>query len=73
MWGYYSPSLGYMYVIACNKEASVAELISFSRDSYHYKISFTRLGQDWELDSIASFIDLLYSGVWRGDGVDKLC
>ena len=24
-----------LYDIACNKEASVAQLISFSRDSYH--------------------------------------
>ena len=59
--------------MARNKEASVAELICFSLDSYHWNISFTRLGQDWELESIASFMDLLYSGVWKGDGVDKLC
>ena len=59
--------------MARNKEVSVAELISFSLDSYHWNISFTRLGQDWELESIASFMDLLYSGVWKGDGADKLC
>ena len=59
--------------MARNKEASVPELISFSLDSYHWNISFTQLGQDWELESIASFMDLLYSGVWKGDGADKLC
>ena len=59
--------------MARNKEASVAELISFSLDSYHWNIIFTSLGQDWELESIASFMDLLYSGAWKGDRADKLC
>ena len=26
-----------------------------------------------QLESVIFFLDLLYSGVWRGDGVDKLC
>ena len=58
--------------MARNKEASVAELISFSLDSYHWNIIFTWLDQDWELEAIASFMDF-YSGAWKGDGADKLC
>ena len=60
-----------LYNIASKKDASVAELLSSSRANYHYKISFTRPVQDWELESVASFIDLIYSGSWRS-GADKI-
>lgn len=37
-----------LYGIACNKDASVVKLISFSGDSYHWNVSFIQLVQDWE-------------------------
>lgn len=52
-----------MYGIAWERNVSVAELISFSGETYHCNVNFIRLGQDWELESVASFMDLLYYGV----------
>lgn len=49
------------------REASVAGQISFLGDSCHWNMTFIRLVQDWELESVAS-LDLLYSGVLKGEG-----
>ena len=47
-----------LYVISCNRDASVIELLSFSGDSYHWNVSFNRLVQDWELECIFYGSDL---------------
>ena len=52
-----------MYGIAWERDVSVTELISFSGETYHCNVNFIRSGQDWELESVASFMDLLYYGV----------
>uniref|UniRef100_A0A2N9F4D5 Reverse transcriptase zinc-binding domain-containing protein n=1 Tax=Fagus sylvatica TaxID=28930 RepID=A0A2N9F4D5_FAGSY len=36
-------------------------------------LNFTRPAQDWELESIASFLKLLYSSSAKGQGEDRLC
>ena len=36
-------------------------------------LDFTRPVQDWELDLVSSFLDLLYSIHAIGQGVDKMC
>lgn len=50
----------------------MAELLS-SEANYHWNISFARPVQDWQLESVASFMDLIYFGSWRRNGVDKIC
>lgn len=49
-----------VYNIASNKDTSMAELLSSSEANYHWNINFIRLVQDWELESVASFRDLIY-------------
>ena len=36
-------------------------------------MTFSRLAQDWELESFSSFLELLYSFTGTGKGEDKLC
>lgn len=38
-----------IYGISCNKDASVAELLSLLGDNLHWKVNFAQLVQDWEL------------------------
>ena len=49
-----------VYNIASNKDASMAELLSSSVANYHWNINFIQPVQDWELESVASFRDLIY-------------
>ena len=62
-----------LYGFACNRDASVADLLSLLEDSYHWNVSFVKPAQDWELELVASFIDLIYSGLRRKNVVDELC
>ena len=45
----------------------------FRNDEVHWALDFTRPVQDWELESVSSFLDLLYSIHATGQGVDKMC
>ncbi len=47
-----------LYRIASNLDA-----LTLTGTSFHWDILFIRLIQDWELESIALFMDLIYSGV----------
>jgi hypothetical protein len=39
----------------------------------HWEVNFTRLVQDWELESISSFLELLYSVKIKRYEEDKMC
>uniref|UniRef100_A0A2N9F1I2 SMARCC C-terminal domain-containing protein n=1 Tax=Fagus sylvatica TaxID=28930 RepID=A0A2N9F1I2_FAGSY len=42
-------------------------------DSVHWRLYFIRAVQDWELETISSFLDPLYSTKVKGNGEDTIC
>ena len=49
------------YSISWVREASVAEVISISDWRLHWGVQFSHPMQDWELESLALFMDMIYS------------
>ena len=62
-----------LYRIACDKEGPVADFVQCRGHEVHWEVSFTRLAQDWELESISSFLELLYSVKIQSYERDKMC
>ena len=62
-----------LYRLARNKEALVRDHLQYHNESVSWDFNFTRHAQDWELDAVASFLELLYSGSVKGYGEDRLC
>jgi hypothetical protein len=62
-----------LLLISREKDASVADLLSFPNDIIHWDFHFTRSVQDCELKSLTCSMDLLYSLSLRGVGEDQLC
>ena len=51
----------------------MADLLQFNNGVKHWDLNFSRSVQDWELDSLDRFMDLMYSSsvIVRGD--DMMC
>ena len=62
-----------LFSIVRESEASVASLLSFRNGALHWDIIFFWNIQDWQLESLISFMDLIYSLRLDGNGVDKFC
>ena len=41
--------------------------------TFNWNVNFVRPIQDLELESVVTFLDLIYSGLVRRNGVDQLC
>lgn len=42
-------------------------------ETHHWDINFVRAIQDWELESMVTFMDLIYSSPMSRNGLDTLC
>jgi hypothetical protein len=61
-----------LYRIARAPVAFVGDNFQYQGVSFHWDVTFSRLAQDWELESFASFLELLYSTKVKGIGADTV-
>ena len=62
-----------LFFISEDRDAFVVALISFRHGFVHWELNFSRKIQDWELDSMTSFLEVVYSSTVEGHRVDNLC
>uniref|UniRef100_A0A2N9GUF6 Reverse transcriptase domain-containing protein n=1 Tax=Fagus sylvatica TaxID=28930 RepID=A0A2N9GUF6_FAGSY len=60
-----------LFRIARDKDACVADNFQRQGDSIHWEVTFSRLAQDWEMESFLSFLEILYSVTITSTGEDK--
>ena len=61
-----------LFRIACNRNAQVADFLRFHNGVMHWDLSFICSIQDWELESLAYLMDLLYTISRHGIGEDSI-
>ncbi|KAG7990850.1 hypothetical protein I3843_02G045100 [Carya illinoinensis] len=61
-----------VYLVACDQEASVADLLVRSGDQVHWNITFCRAAHDWEVNSFTDLFNRVYSMKPNGLHEDKL-
>ena len=47
--------------------------MQFTNEVLHQDLHFVQAIQDWELESLMTFMDTIYSFRFRGIGEDKMC
>jgi hypothetical protein len=62
-----------LFRITRNKEAWVKEHLQYHNEVVSWVLNFCRPIQDWEEESLSSFLDLLYSSSVKGYGLDRVC
>jgi hypothetical protein len=62
-----------LFTIACRKDVWVAETMQIHNGSIHWHVLFTRPVQDWEVELVSRFFEMLYSQRVRIGGEDQMC
>ena len=62
-----------LYRIASHPVASIQDLLIYNGTNHQWDVNFTRLVHDWELESVADFLDVIYSAVPRPGESDTIC
>ena len=62
-----------LFSIAGNRDASVANLMSYKNGVLHWELTFACNVHDWEMNSMNSLMELIYFANVVGNGVDTLC
>ena len=62
-----------LYKLASNREASVKDLVLYDGTNFHWNVSFTCLVQDWELESVTEFLDVIYTVAPTQGVLDTIC
>jgi hypothetical protein len=62
-----------LFRLARNKEALVTHYMQVRNDSTHWCLDFIRPIQDWEMESLSSFLDLLYTIKVKLNSDDTMC
>jgi hypothetical protein len=67
-----SPCYHSLYLIACDKDVMLSDYLVSSGNSSHCNPSFMREVQDWELEPLDSFLNLLYYSRTHPGKEDKM-
>ncbi len=62
-----------LFRIAENKEAFVGDHLRYRNEVVAWDLKFNRPVKDWELESVSSFLEMLYSSSVKGYGLDMIC
>jgi hypothetical protein len=62
-----------LFSIAADKEAAVADYLMIRNGNIHWEVTFERNLQDWEIESLTSFLDRIYSASINDSGIDQMC
>jgi hypothetical protein len=65
-------SFSKFYSIAHNEEALVLDNLDLFSSPIHWNPSFNRATHDWELESLDSFLNLLYSSNTHSREIDSM-
>ena len=61
-----------LFRISRDKETSIVGVMHFHDGMLNWDVQFTRLVQDWDLESLTAFMDVVYSRTVNGERQDKL-
>lgn len=62
-----------LFLMSRDRDSSIADLLQFNNGMKHWDLHFSRSVQDWEVDSLGRFMDLIDSSSVLVKRDDKMC